>query len=291
MLRGLLAATRPNQWVKNFLVLAAPATSGALLRTESFRPAALAVLAFLGCSCGGYLVNDTFDLGRDRAHPFKRYRPVAAGVVPIGVARVVGTAVMLTTLGACWVFAETTWLPDLLLAYCLLTVSYSAGLKQVAYLELLVVAACFALRAVAGGVVDPAPASWWVVAAVTCAALFVVAGKRYRELNPCGSGLGGPGTDYSQRPTLRRYVPSRLRLIAIVAAGTGLALYAAGAVTSGAGQPWVTLSVAPVAAALARYATLLGRGLGERPEAAVRDAPMVGAAASWVALVSLATWS
>ena len=53
----------------------------------------IAFVAFcLAASCI-YLINDARDVEADRAHPTKRYRPIAAGVVPLSLAY--GLAVVL----------------------------------------------------------------------------------------------------------------------------------------------------------------------------------------------------
>src|SRR3712207_6584274 len=91
---GLLRAIRMRQWVKNFLVLAAPVLSGQVFEGEVIENTAIAFVAFCLASSGIYLVNDVRDLEADRAHPRKRFRPIAAGIVPPTMASTVAAALL-----------------------------------------------------------------------------------------------------------------------------------------------------------------------------------------------------
>ena len=79
---GLVRALRPRQWVKNVLVLAAPLAAGEIFNAEVMRPTAVAFVLFCLSASAVYLVNDTIDVEEDRRHPRKRFRPIAAGIVP-----------------------------------------------------------------------------------------------------------------------------------------------------------------------------------------------------------------
>src|SRR4051794_17042064 len=87
---GLLKTARPRQWVKNGLVVAAPAAAGQLFSRHSLAQLALVFVLFTACASAVYLINDARDAAADRAHPVKRHRPVAAGQVPVPVAYAVG---------------------------------------------------------------------------------------------------------------------------------------------------------------------------------------------------------
>ena len=81
----LLAACRPLQWTKNLLVFAAPLFAFSF-EAEVWLPAAGALVAFCLISSAIYLLNDWLDVGADRAHPTKRNRPIAAGLVSVPAA-------------------------------------------------------------------------------------------------------------------------------------------------------------------------------------------------------------
>lgn len=92
LLAGLLRTARPRQWVKNVLVVAAPAAAGELFSRHALAQLGLVFVLFTACAAAVYLVNDARDAEADRAHPVKRHRPVAAGQVPVPVAYAVGAA-------------------------------------------------------------------------------------------------------------------------------------------------------------------------------------------------------
>ncbi|MGF7235013.1 MAG: UbiA family prenyltransferase, partial [Frankia sp.] len=92
--RALVRATRPKQWIKNVLVLAAPAAAGVLFQPAMVWRTAVAVATFTACAAGGYLVNDAADVERDRLHPTKRFRPVASGLIPVRLAWMAGISLV-----------------------------------------------------------------------------------------------------------------------------------------------------------------------------------------------------
>ena len=75
----LLAATRPRQWTKNLLVIAAPGAAGILGQASVIGHVAIAFVALTMCASATYLVNDIVDARWDASHPTKRWRPVASG--------------------------------------------------------------------------------------------------------------------------------------------------------------------------------------------------------------------
>src|SRR3954447_13772629 len=79
---GVVRALRPRQWVKNVLVLAAPLAAGRVLDPDVLGPTAVAFVLFCLAASAVYLVNDSIDVEEDRRHPQKRFRPIAAGIIP-----------------------------------------------------------------------------------------------------------------------------------------------------------------------------------------------------------------
>src|SRR5579863_8429028 len=77
--RSLFSAMRPVQWVKNFLIIVAPAAAGTLSHATVLRQTAIAFVAFCAVSSGVYLLNDLRDREADRLHPKKRFRAIASG--------------------------------------------------------------------------------------------------------------------------------------------------------------------------------------------------------------------
>ncbi len=179
--RALLQALRPEQWIKNLVVLAALLFGQKLGDPGAVLRALEATIIFCALSGAVYLLNDLRDLERDRLHPVKRLRPLAAGQLPPGLAWV--TAILLAagameaslTLPVAFVWCAA--------GYLTLNLAYSLGLKNVVILDVLAVAAGFVLRAVAGAEVIPVEISRWLILCTLLLALFLVAGKRRHELS------------------------------------------------------------------------------------------------------------
>ena len=81
--RGLVRIARPRQWLKNLLVFAAPGVAGVLFHRHPFLQSLAAFGIFCLAASGAYFLNDSLDAEADRAHPVKRLRPIAAGLVPV----------------------------------------------------------------------------------------------------------------------------------------------------------------------------------------------------------------
>jgi decaprenyl-phosphate phosphoribosyltransferase len=272
--RLLVRACRPRQWVKNGLVALAPASAGALIHPTAIAAVLQALIAFCLISSATYLLNDVRDRERDRHHPRKRMRPIAAGALaPRTALRV---AAGLAVAGLVLAAVVRPALAGVALAYLALTTTYSLWWRHVAILDIAVVAAGFGLRAVAGGVAAGVPLSRSFLIVTTACAVFVVAGKRYAELTTAPRGL---------RATLRRYSPRSLRRVLRGAAALACVAYGRWAFTHAGSGPWLELSLLPFALWLGRYLRLLGAGFGEAPEElALRDPGLLGLAGSWLML-------
>ncbi|HEX6931078.1 MAG TPA: UbiA family prenyltransferase, partial [Streptosporangiaceae bacterium] len=181
--RWLLAvaqSTRPRQWPKNLLVFAAPLAGDTFGRAHGFWYALVAAAAFIAASSAVYLVNDVVDAERDRSHPYKRSRPVAAGRLPAAHAVVLAICLGIVALGAGLIIGEPL-LAVVIAAYLAFSFLYSAGLKHVPLLELACVASGFVLRVVGGAAATHVPPSGFFLLVCSLGALMVAIAKRYTE--------------------------------------------------------------------------------------------------------------
>jgi decaprenyl-phosphate phosphoribosyltransferase len=267
MIRAILRAMRPKQWLKNVLVFAAPGAAGVLDSAHELGITIIAFVSFCLAASGIYIWNDLQDLEADRAHPTKRNRPFAAGLVPLNVGRALGVVLPLAALAVA--AATGRWQTVAIVAvYLVLTLSYTFWLKEVAIIDLLAIAAGFVLRAAAGAVAVDVPMSRWFVLCVTFGSLFIVIGKRYAELQELGADSG-------TRATLQTYTPGFLRMLLSVSLGGALISYCVWAFETsetarltddGLGLPFYELTIVPMIAALFRYLLVLERGEGSAPE-------------------------
>ncbi len=277
---GLLREARPKQWLKNVLLLAAPAAAGRLFEGGVLLPVVLGVVAFCLTASAVYFVNDLLDIEADREHPVKRYRPIAAGIVPTRVAVV--AAALLAVAGVLCALAAQPRLLVVLLIYVVTTTSYSFALKHVAVVDLVLVAAGFLLRAIGGGVAAGVPLSPLFLLVAAFGSLFMVAGKRHGEFME----MGGDGA--LTRAALAEYSDAYLRYVWSIASAVTMLGYSLWAfqLSEGKAHPiWYQLSVAPFVVALLRYAYLVEGGRGGEPEELVlsdRQLQLFGAA--WLVL-------
>lgn len=177
---GLFKAARPRQWVKNFALFAALLLSGQLLNPEAQRNAIYAFLLFCGFSSATYLLNDVFDVERDKLHPFKSKRPIAAGIIPPTLAVIMSLVLILILLPFAYKLSPAFFLSAVF--YLILQLLYSAYLKHVILLDVIVIATGFVLRIYAGVWAIDAHLNVWFLLSVTSFALFLAIGKRRSEL-------------------------------------------------------------------------------------------------------------
>jgi decaprenyl-phosphate phosphoribosyltransferase len=269
-------ACRPRQWSKNLLVFAAPCAAGWIDRPAIAAEALGALLVLCMISSATYLVNDVRDREQDREHPRKRARPVAAGELsPRAALRMAGA---LALAGIAIATALSPGLGVLACGYLALTASYSMWLRRVAVLDIVVVAAGFVIRALAGGVATDIYVSRWFVIVTACCAMFLVTAKRYAELRThSGSGPG--------RATLRRYSQRWLLLTLAASAAAAIVAYSSWAFTRPDHTVWYGLSIVPLALWLGRYSILIARGGGQAPEELIlSDRALLAIGAGWCAL-------
>jgi decaprenyl-phosphate phosphoribosyltransferase len=280
---GLLLTARPRQWIKNLLVVAAPAAAGQLASVSTAARLALVFALFTAAASAVYLLNDARDAEADRAHPDKCRRPVAAGTVPVPLAYAAGgvLAPASTVLAALLCNAATA---ALLAGYVAMQIAYCLLLKRILVVDLAVVTAGFVMRAMCGGLALGIPLSRWFLITAGFGALFMVAAKRYSEALLVGEGEG------ETRALLREYTVGYLRFVWQLAAGAAVLAYCLWALESEGGGASLCrqLSMVPLLLAVLRYAVFADRGAAGSPEdVLLRDRPLAVTGLCWGLLYGL----
>lgn len=264
--RALASAVRPRQWVKNGLIVVAPAAAGTLTHADVQRHTGAAFLAFCAVSSGVYLVNDLRDLEADRQHPTKRHRALAAGQLSETVAFV--SAVVLFGIGFAIPFA--LWHPQglflVLGLYLVNSLAYSFYVKTLVIIEMVSVASGFFLRAYAGATASHIFVSTWFLVVISFGALFLVVGKRSAELEKVGAGI----TRKVLQEYSRDFLHSVLTLSAAVVV-TGYCLWAFDTSATGLSSVHhyivpIRLSVVPVVIAVLFIMRSAEAGNGASPD-------------------------
>jgi 4-hydroxybenzoate polyprenyltransferase len=216
MIRALFVSLRPSQWLKNIFVLAAPIFGKRIFVAADAIRVGKAFGLFCAVSSGVYLLNDVFDRERDRKHPEKKNRPIAAGELPVPVAIAVSLILLLG--GVLGGYLLEPAFGGLLLLYVVVQVLYSYRLKHVILVDVFCIASGFVLRVMSGAVVLTAlPLSSWIILTTIFLSLFLALCKRRAEVVL----LSEQGE--SHRKTLREYQPEFLdQIIAVTTASVVL---------------------------------------------------------------------
>jgi decaprenyl-phosphate phosphoribosyltransferase len=286
---GLVKAIRPRQWVKNVLVLAAPlAALGGPVHyqyrdvLDKAYPALGAFVAFCLAASSIYLINDVRDVEADREHPTKRFRPIAAGVVPEWLAYALAVVLGIASLVIGW------WItPNLALVmavYLTMQLGYCYGLKHQAVMDICIVSSAYLLRAIAGGAATDIRLTQWFLLVMAFGSLFMVAGKRYAELQLAER------TGAKIRKALENYTSTYLRFVWTLSATALVVCYGLWAFDREHGAAgWFVVSMVPFTIAILRYAVDVDGGLAGEPEdIALRDRVLQLLALAWIATVGAA---
>jgi 4-hydroxybenzoate polyprenyltransferase len=213
---AMFSLLRPRQWTKNLFLLAGLVFSGNLFCPPLFGRAVLALVAFCLLSGAVYIINDIVDIEEDRKHARKRRRPLAAGRVQVGPARVIFLLLLAVSFSLALVLGKYFLLVAAL--YFLLVTGYSLYFKHIVILDVFAVAGGFLLRVVAGGVAVGVRISPWLLICTLLLALFLALTKRRQEYIVLGTG----GKEH--RRVLADYSVAYLdQLIAVVTAATIMA--------------------------------------------------------------------
>jgi 4-hydroxybenzoate polyprenyltransferase len=279
----LVTSLRPHQWTKNFFVFAGLVFGQRLGDLDAILGAVSTFAVFCGLSGAVYLYNDVQDRQTDRQHPIKRHRPVASGALSPRTTIAVACVLAVAGLAAAWLIAPSVGI--VAAAYVTLLSLYSAFLKHVVIVDVLVVATGFVLRALAGAIAVSVPMSSWLFICTTLLALFVVLNKRRHELTLLTH------TATSHRKSLQDYSPYLLdQMITLVGASTLIAysVYTMGQETIGPSwTPWFWLTIPFVLYGLLRYLYLVHRkGGGGNPDRILfTNRPLLACVACWATSV------
>lgn len=288
---AMIKALRPKQWVKNVLVVAAPAAAGGelLFHADVIHDIAVAFVVFCLGASSIYLINDARDVEADRAHPTKRFRPIAAGVLPVWLAYVMAVVLIVAAVGLSFLASSGPELATVIAIYIALQLGYCFGWKHQPVIDIALVSSGFMLRTMAGGVAANIELSQWFLLVAAFGSLFMAAGKRYAELKlAMRSGA-------KIRKSLESYTPTYLRFVWTMAATAVVLSYALWGFDMGQQNPesavWYQVSMVPFTVAILRYAADVDRGDGGAPdEIALKDRTLQALALLWVATIAVAVY-
>ncbi len=223
-IKQYLGAVRLHQWLKNSLIFVPLLAAHRIHDAALFAPACLAFVAFGLCASSVYVLNDLLDLSEDRRHPRKRYRPFAAGELSLLSGLVLAPTLLVFSI------LLSLLLPGaflgILAAYYSLTLAYSFYIKYIMMLDVIVLAALFTVRMMAGSAAVNIWPSHWLLAFSMFLFVSLALVKRYAELVIVRKERG-------ENASARGYVVGDRELLAAMGSASGfisvlvLALYIA----------------------------------------------------------------
>ena len=277
----LIKLLRPQQWIKNGFVFVGLLFGHAWHDAAKVQPALAAFAAFCLLSSAVYVFNDLMDREQDRLHPRKAKRPLASGTV--GVPAALALIVVCGGGGLALAFCCAGELPLIFVAYLVLNVAYSLGLKHVVIVDVFIIAAGFMLRILAGTAgIGIAPSQWLLLCGLLLT-LFLGFAKRRAELIALDDDAA------RHRAVLEHYSDTLLdQMISVVGAGVVVtySLYTVSSETVALhGTDKLIYTVPFVLYGMFRYLFLLHRrgGGGDPAQEMVHDVHLLLALAGWLA--------
>lgn len=295
---------RPRQWIKNLAIFAAITFTGELFDPPILSKVILGFFVFCGLASATYIINDIFDAKKDQLHPFKRFRPIAHGDVPVPMAAVIAVVLALASFVMAASITPAFFL--LVLVYLGMQFLYSAFFKSIAVMDILLIAAGYILRVYAGEFASGFHISVWLLLTTISISLFLAIGKRRSELTLL---TGTKNFDLAAtRASLSHYSERLLDLYASIFATSTFISYslftflenpAGFKLSIGVLTPdflptffqrkWLMVTIIPVVYGLMRYLQdIYEKNEGESPEKVLlSDRPLLVTVVIWTILVIL----
>lgn len=179
---------RPKHYIKNFLLFVSIVFDKALFQPEVLVKVLGGFAAFSLLSSVVYIINDINDAEEDRRHPIKKNRPIASGAVRSGQAIALAVVLAVCSLALYAGVCGFRWSSFLfLLLYFLVNLGYSLGLKNVPFLDVVLLVSGFLLRVLFGAAIIDSTVSAWVSLTVVALSFYLGLGKRRNELKKSGA--------------------------------------------------------------------------------------------------------
>lgn len=296
LLYAILKAARPRQWLKNVALFTTILFTGQLFNGPQFTAALLGFISFCFLASSNYILNDVLDAPADRRHPFKKFRPVASGKLPIKTALLVSLLLLTGGLSIASAVGQTFLIFSLV--FILLQYSYSIVLKHISVIDIIAITIGYVLRVYAGEAASGYHISIWLALAALSLALFLAIGKRRAELTLIQSS--GDASPKDTRAALSHYSEKLLDAYTSMFATSTFISYTyftflERPITQGLifrnysdfviGIPdrkWMMLTIPFVLYGIMRYMQLIYHGKGESPEQILTtDLPLLSTVVIW----------
>jgi decaprenyl-phosphate phosphoribosyltransferase len=276
MILNLLKLLRIRQWLKNLMLFFPPFLGGTFISDCLAPQAPLPFIAFCTTSSATYILNDLFDKENDRHHPDKRTRPLASGNVSAASALLFVAVLLICSVLIARHISSIFLL--MLAAYFVVSLAYSAKLKDIVLVDIFCISAGFLLRLQAGGAAFNVPISEWLFLSVFLLSVFLSTGKRLAEKQRLGD------VAHHHRKALVAYPKGFLEGTMYMTGSSVLVTYTMYVISRH--SPLLLYSVPLCCFGLLRYILRVQSGKGGDPtESLTRDVPLLIVGVVWVGLV------
>lgn len=274
----LVKLLRPRQWYKNGVVFVPLLFSENATTVSLWAPVLACFAAFCALSSAMYCANDVLDAERDRLHPRKRFRPIAAGHVSPAAAIALGVVLAVAALAVLWALGPLSVTLGAL--YLVLQAAYNGALKRLVLWDAIAVAIGFVLRALAGSASIDVPSTEWLVACTFLFALYLAFAKRRHELLLAQDDPKA----LESRPILGAYTVTFIEQA--MQTSTALLLMSYSLYTFFGTSAWMMFTIPFALYGVLRYNWLVHRrDLGDEAEMVFRDRATLVNGALWLATV------
>ncbi len=283
MLSALIKTMRPKQWAKNIFVFTALVFDRKLLNINAFLHTLAGAALFSLVASAVYIFNDIADRDADQQHPTKKTRPIASGELSLSAAWTAGLGLLMVALPLAYLLSPGFLI--ICLVYFILNLTYSAKLKHIPLIDVLVLASFYLLRVISGTtLIEVKRFSPWLYVVTSLFALFIGLGKRRAELVLQFNRTG------SSRPVLDGYSIDLLDQLITIVSGTTIVAYSL-YTFSAPNLPEshsMMLTIPFVLYGIFRYLYLIQAGEGGAPEdIALSDRPLQAAILLWTLVILL----
>lgn len=296
LLYAIFKAARPRQWLKNLALFTTVFFTGQLFRQHLFLNSFYGFIAFCFLASSNYIFNDVLDAPADRRHPFKKFRPVASGKLPIPVALFTSLTFLVVGLVVAHSIGQAFFVFGVL--FVGLQYLYSIILKHISVVDIIAITAGYVIRVYAGEAATGYHISIWLALAALSLALFLAIGKRRAELTLIqGSGVLSPK---ETRASLSHYSEKLLDAYTSMFATSTFISYTyftflerpinqglffrnyTDFVTDIPDRKWMMISLPFILYGIMRYMQLIYHGKGESPEQVLTtDLPLLSTVILW----------
>ena len=179
MIKNIIKLFRIEQYIKNFFIFA-PLFFSFQFTFTNFISALLAFLLFSLMASSVYILNDIFDVKEDVLHPNKKIRPIASNLITTNTAYFLSILLAIIALMGSYILNINIFY--VLIIYLSINILYSAKLKYIPIIDIIIIAFGFVLRLFVGGYAINEMITNWIIALTFILSIFIALAKRREDI-------------------------------------------------------------------------------------------------------------